>query len=76
MKNEKTESFFHFFQPPALPSMDKMTEEDAIRLEMEFNTDYSIAQVLRTKIIPDAILWYQGTGSEQQLEAAMAGMQL
>lgn len=74
-KKEKAESFFHFFTPPTMPSMDKMTEEDALRLESEFDTDYSIAQVLRSKLIPDAIMWYHGAGNEQQMEAAMEGFQ-
>ena len=57
---QDTESFFHFFQPPKMPSFENMNEEEAERLEREFDQDYDIAQAFRSHIIPKAVLWFTG----------------
>lgn len=57
---EKAESFFHFFTPPKLPSLDTMNEAEADRLESAFDEDYDIAQAFRSHIIPKAVLWFTG----------------
>jgi nucleosome assembly protein 1-like 1 len=59
-KKEKSESFFHFFTPPKMPSFDSMDEEEADRLETAFDEDYDIAQAFRSHIIPKAVLWFTG----------------
>lgn len=71
VKKERKESFFHFFSPPTMPDMDKMNEEEAVRLEATFDADYDIAQAFRSQIVPKAILWYTGHAMEQEMEAAL-----
>jgi nucleosome assembly protein 1-like 1 len=57
---ESSESFFHFFTPPKMPSLDTMDEEEAQRLESAFDEDYDIAQAFRSHIVPKAVLWFTG----------------
>jgi nucleosome assembly protein 1-like 1 len=57
---EHTDSFFNFFQPPKMPSLDMMDEEEADRLEQAFDQDYDIAQAFRSHIVPKAVLWFTG----------------
>lgn len=57
---EQTDSFFNFFQPPKMPSLDMMDEEEADRLEQAFDQDYDIAQAFRSHIVPKAVLWFTG----------------
>lgn len=59
-KKERRESFFHFFEPPRMPSMDDMDEEEADRLEQAFEADYDFAQAFRSHIIPKAVMWFTG----------------
>jgi hypothetical protein len=59
-KTERKESFFHWFDPPEMPPMDTMDEEEADRLEEEFDSDYEIAQAFRNHVIPKAVLWFSG----------------
>ena len=59
-KTEKKESFFQWFDPPKMPSMDDMDEDEAEQLEEVFDSDYEVAQAFRTQIIPRAVLWFTG----------------
>lgn len=59
-KTEKKESFFQWFDPPKLPSMEDMDEDEAEQLEEVFDSDYEVAQAFRTQVIPRAILWFTG----------------
>lgn len=59
-KTEKKESFFQWFDPPKLPDMENMDEEEAEQLEEVFDSDYEVAQAFRTQIIPRAVLWFTG----------------
>mmetsp|Transcript_43031 Transcript_43031/g.104166 ORF Transcript_43031/g.104166 Transcript_43031/m.104166 type:complete len:372 (+) Transcript_43031:61-1176(+) len=74
-KQEKQESFFHFFTPPKLPDLSTMNEQEAEQLEHAFDEDYDIAQAFRSHIVPKAVLWFTGLAMENEMEAAMAGMQ-
>lgn len=74
-KQEKQESFFHFFTPPKMPSLSTMNEQQAEQLEHAFDEDYDIAQAFRSHIVPKAVLWFTGEAMESEMEAAMAGMQ-
>jgi nucleosome assembly protein 1-like 1 len=69
VKKERKDSFFHFFASPKLPSLESMNEDEAVRLEAEFNMDYDVAQAFRSQIVPKAVVWY--TGDDEDLEAAM-----
>ncbi|KAL3925600.1 MAG: hypothetical protein SGILL_000294 [Bacillariaceae sp.] len=74
-KKERSESFFHFFAPPKMPSLETMDEEEAMRLESAFEEDYDIAQAFRSHIIPKAVMWFDGDAMEKEMEAAMEGME-
>jgi len=70
-KIERTDSFFHFFNPPKMPSMDDMDEEQADAIEEAFDHDYDIAQSFRSHLIPKAILWFTGEALEEQIDNIM-----
>lgn len=74
-KKERCDSFFNFFTPPEMPSLDNMNEEEALRLEAAFDQDYDVAQAFRSHIIPKAIMWFSGDAMEKEMEAAMEGME-
>ena len=60
-KQEETESFFHWFATPEIPtSMDDMDEEEAEHLEEVFENDFEIAQAFRSYIVPNAVQWFTG----------------
>jgi nucleosome assembly protein 1-like 1 len=64
-KSEEKESFFNWFDPPKMPStMDEIDEEEADRLEEIFDSDFEIAETLRTEVIPKAILWFTNQAEE------------
>lgn len=71
-KKEEKESFFHWFSPPKMPSMETMDEEEAERLEELFENDYDVAQAFRGHVIPKAVKWFSGeAGEEVALSMAM-----
>jgi nucleosome assembly protein 1-like 1 len=74
-KKERCDSFFHFFTPPKMPSLDSMDEAEAVRLEAAFDEDYDVAQAFRSHIIPNAAMWFSGDAMEKEMEAAMEGME-
>jgi nucleosome assembly protein 1-like 1 len=59
-KQDRVDSFFHFFTAPQITSMENMNEQEAERLEHDFDQDYDIAQAFRSHIIPKAVLWFTG----------------
>lgn len=67
-KKEKLESFFHFFCPPKLPSMEDMDEEQADAIEEAFDHDYDVAQSFRKYIVPKGVLWFTGEAMTSELE--------
>lgn len=73
-KEVHQDSFFHFFVPPKMPSLETASEEEVLRLEQAFDEDYDVAQAFRSHIIPKAVLWFAGDAMEQEMEAAMEGM--
>jgi nucleosome assembly protein 1-like 1 len=66
-KKERLESFFHFFKPPKMPSMQDMDEDAADRLEAAFEEDYDVAQAFRSHIVPKAVTWFTGQVSLVQV---------
>jgi nucleosome assembly protein 1-like 1 len=66
-KKERLESFFHFFEPPKMPSMQDMDEDAADRLEAAFEEDYDVAQAFRSHIVPKAVTWFTGQVSLVQV---------
>mmetsp|Transcript_7705 Transcript_7705/g.11781 ORF Transcript_7705/g.11781 Transcript_7705/m.11781 type:complete len:343 (+) Transcript_7705:84-1112(+) len=68
-RKEHKESFFHFFDPPKLPStIDRFDEEDAERLEEAFDADYDVANAFRLNVCPKAVLWFTGTAMDDIIE--------
>ncbi len=65
-REEKLESFFHFFNPPAIPEEDgeQSDEEDFEELESRLQADYEVGEILKETIIPDAINWFTGKALE------------
>lgn len=72
-KNERTESFFHFFSPPKLPDMEEIDEEEADAIEEAFDHDYDVAQQFRSHIIPKGVLWFTGEAMTDALEEVYDG---
>ncbi|ACI64183.1 predicted protein, partial [Thalassiosira pseudonana CCMP1335] len=71
-KLERTDSFFHFFTPPKMPSLgDIIDEEEADAMEEMFDHDYDIAQAFRGSIIPKAVLWFTGEAMEEDMDGMM-----
>jgi len=60
----KVDSFFNFFNPPALPEdpEESMTDEDRADLSLDFDIGYSIKE----KIIPRAVLYFTGEMMEHE----------
>jgi nucleosome assembly protein 1-like 1 len=71
-KQERRESFFHFFEPPKMPPMDSMDEDEAERLEELFDADYDVAQAFRSQLIPNAVLWFTGQAMEDEMREMVA----
>ena len=76
-KNERQDSFFHFFSPPKMPAMaEVMDEEEADAVEEAFDHDYDVAQAFRGCIIPKAVMWFTGEAMEEgfdDLDGFIAG---
>lgn len=73
-KTVRQESFFHFFTPPKMPSLEAASEEEVMNLEQAFDEDYDVAQAFRSHIVPKAAMWFAGDAMEQEMEAALEGM--
>ena len=74
-KRIKTDSFFHFFAAPEIPSLDTMDEQKATALEEEFNADFEIALAFRSCIIPKAVSWFSGEAAEEGMIEAIEEME-
>ena len=60
-EEEPTESFFNFFDPPAVPEEDEeMDEEEVDQLHEQLENDFEIGQAIKDKIIPKAVSWFTG----------------
>lgn len=67
-REEPTESFFHFFNPPQVPSGEEeemeIDEEDLEELEARLRIDYEIGEIIKDQIIPLAAHWFTGEALE------------
>ena len=70
IKKEKQDSFFHFFKPPKIPTMDEMDEDEADAIEQAFDVDYDVAQAFRSHIVPKAALWFTGEALDEGFDIA------
>ncbi|AAS52576.2 AEL109Wp [Eremothecium gossypii ATCC 10895] len=63
------ESFFNFFDPPAVPPADESLDaddddEEVVGLESRLALDYAIGEEIKDKLIPRAIDWFTGVARE------------
>jgi nucleosome assembly protein 1-like 1 len=66
IKTEKCESFFNFFDPPEVPNEgDSMEEEMMEELQDQIEMDYELGEIIRERIIPDALDWFTGEAAEE-----------
>eukprot|EP00958_Prasinococcus_capsulatus_P023281 scaffold3426_cov355-Prasinococcus_capsulatus_cf.AAC.5 len=69
-KVEKVPSFFHFFDPPAVPE-GELEDGEAEELQQAMEADYEIGSTIRDHIIPSAVDWFTGdalAGYEEEEE--------
>jgi len=60
-KQQRVESFFHFFTPPTLPFEDQdLDESEEDRLMHFVDADFELGLEFRDKIVPYALLWFTG----------------
>jgi len=71
-RNVPKPSFFHFFATPKSNEEDHEEEEeeeaDKERITLNEEEDFEIAHVIRTAILPNAILWYTGEAREDDYD--------
>ncbi|GKY94211.1 hypothetical protein MPSEU_000387000 [Mayamaea pseudoterrestris] len=72
-KQEDLESFFRWFEPPEMPPMDELDEEEASRLEEIYDNDYEVAQAFRYQLIPQAVVYFTGEVGDDHVTLAMDG---
>jgi nucleosome assembly protein 1-like 1 len=72
-KKEDVESFFRWFEPPEMPPMEELDEEEANRLEEIYDEDYEIAQAFRYQLIPQAVVYFTGEVGDEHVTLAMDG---
>lgn len=71
VRTEPQESFFNIFSPPVPPADDFEPSNEAEEQKLMMDTsrmyiDFSIADALKEKIIPNAVMWF--TGEAQDFE--------
>jgi nucleosome assembly protein 1-like 1 len=59
-KQVKADSFFNFFDPPAVPVTPEAEADMDDESRDALNADFEIGQVLRDRVIPRAVLYYTG----------------
>jgi nucleosome assembly protein 1-like 1 len=65
----KADSFFNFFKPPKVPTEEEEQsddEEDFEMLEQAVQEDYEIGEVIKEKIVEDAVNWFTGKALEYE----------
>jgi len=61
-KQVKNDSFFNFFEPPAVPEATEEIDDETREL---LNADFEIGQILRDRIVPRAILYFTGEAHDE-----------
>lgn len=65
-KTEPNDSFFNFFNPPAVPDeSDADIDEETQAL---LSTDFEIGHYIRERVIPRAVLYFTGEAMDDELE--------
>ncbi|KAH9248573.1 hypothetical protein BASA81_013757 [Batrachochytrium salamandrivorans] len=65
------ESFFTFFETPADLTEEQMAElndEEQEQVQRKWETDFAIATTFRSKLVPNALMWYTGEASESEYD--------
>lgn len=63
-KQVKTDSFFNFFSPPAVPDEDEDLEDDSPVEEL--GRDFEIGMAFRDNLIPRAVLFFTGDAVDEE----------
>jgi len=64
-KEEKRETFFDFFKPPAMPESSKKADSDDENDALEIlNEDFDIGLNIKEKLIPKAVLYFTGENGD------------
>jgi len=64
-KKIKADSFFNFFDPPIVPSLEDGAEEMDEETEQLLAADFEIGHFFRDRIIPRAVLYFTGEALEE-----------
>merc|ERR1712112_665156 len=64
-KKIKADSFFNFFDPPIVPSLEDGAEEMDEETEQLLAADLEIGHFFRDRIIPRAVLYFTGEALEE-----------
>merc|ERR1719315_195154 len=67
-KKVKADSFFNFFDPPIVPSLEDGAEEMDEETEQLLAADFEIGHFFRDRIIPRAVLYFTGEALEEDDE--------
>lgn len=62
-KQVKNDSFFNFFDPPAVPDLNEEVDDETREL---LNADFEIGQILRDRIVPRAVLYFTGEAHDEE----------
>jgi len=70
VKTEPCDSFFNFFSPPELNSAELAVMEE---LNEVLEADFEVGDMIRSEIVPNAVLWFTGEAHEDDPEEEEAG---
>ncbi|XP_064600319.1 nucleosome assembly protein 1-like 1 isoform X3 [Liolophura sinensis] len=63
-KTVKNESFFHFFNPPAVPEGDDVELDEEV--EAQLTNDFEIGHFIRERLVPRAVLYFTGEALDDE----------
>jgi len=71
-QTKRTDSFFHFFNPPPLPGHGPgegdMDEEEIQAIEDAFDRDWDVATAVRCQLVTRAVTWFTGEALDEDLD--------
>jgi nucleosome assembly protein 1-like 1 len=65
-KEEPCESFFNFFNPPAIPNPEEepLDEDEMEQRQYELESDYEMGIAFQERLVPHAIKWFTGEAED------------